>query len=167
MSVKNQFSFDPETDDGIALLAWHSALERRKGNRAELRRCRGTTDLLLSQAFYSALRETGAEGRVDSIRFANVVGLLSHIRENNASSAFPVQMAMRGSSGKAIVSGLRFRRLLVNERDDQLYQSMIRMIRLLKRSANILSVAEGVYWWNDRTRRDWASAYYMNAHEEV
>jgi CRISPR system Cascade subunit CasB len=171
MSDTDYFAFTRDSDDGKALLVWRDALSARKGERAELRRCRSTADILLSQAYYTALRETKARGRVDTTRFARVVGLLAHIEKDSYKDSdkrvFAAQMATGKEGGPARVSGLRFRRLLTLGDDDMFYQSILRTIRLLDRNVDILSVAEGVYWWNDRTRRAWANAYYTTSQEQV
>ena len=42
---------------------------------------------------------------------------------------------------------------------------MLRLVRLLKR-VNVMDLAEAVYWWNDRVRKDWAVEYYSRARDE-
>jgi CRISPR system Cascade subunit CasB len=67
---------------------------------------------------------------------------------------------------KPKVSGLRFRRLLSIENHDELYQAMIRIIRLLDNNANIYDLAKKVYWWNEKTKKRLAYDYYANANTE-
>ena len=43
---------------------------------------------------------------------------------------------------------------------------MIRLVRLLGGSVDIVSLANGIYWWNERTKKEWAYAYYENAPSE-
>ena len=64
------------------------------------------------------------------------------------------------------MSGLRFRRLLKIEDRDDLYGAVVRTIRLLDGSVNIASLADGVYWWNERTKNNWAFDYYDKAPKE-
>ena len=110
-------------------------------------------------------------------RLAIVAGVLSHVKENktedrerNLLRSFAVQMASpppKGSPGKkACVSGMRFRQLLKVEDADKLYATMIRLVRLLGGSVDIVSLANGIYWWNERTKKEWAYAYYEHAPSE-
>ena len=64
------------------------------------------------------------------------------------------------------MSGLRFRQLLKIEDPDKLYTTMIRLVRLLGGSVDIVSLANGIYWWNEHTKKEWAYAYYENAPSE-
>jgi CRISPR system Cascade subunit CasB len=66
----------------------------------------------------------------------------------------------------AKVSGLRFRRLLKIQGREELYPAMVRIVAMLGGSINLLSLANSVYWWNERTRKDWAFAYYSKAPSE-
>ena len=105
-------------------------------------------------------------GAVDDNGLALVAGLVSHIKSNNGVENVAEQMASGKPDGSARVSGLRFRRLLkVKERED-LFLSMRRIIGLLGSSVNQQSLAQSVYFWNDRTRKEWAFQYYSKNPKE-
>ncbi len=105
---------------------------------------------------------------------AIVAGVLSHVKEDrykghegNFQRSFAVQMASPplkwGREKRACVSDLRFRQLLKIDDPDKLYPAMIRVVRLLGGSVDIVSLANGIYWWNKHTKKKWAYAYYENA----
>ena len=85
-------------------------------------------------------------------------------------SAVAEQMAT-GKTGKvdesARVSGLRFRRLLKVKEQEELFTSMTRIIALLGGTVNLQSLAQSVYFWNDRTRKKWAFDYYSKSPGEA
>ena len=94
-----------------------------------------------------------------------VVGVLSHVRENDP--AVPVAKAMgskKAGSETSVVSDLRFRRLLALDSaadSQQLHLTLIRVIRMLGNKANVKDLARSLFYWNDRTKKQWASLYYL------
>lgn len=82
------------------------------------------------------------------------------------SSNIAEQMATGKPDGSARVSGLRFRRLLKVKDQEELFGAMTQVISLVGGTANIQSLAQSVYFWNDRTRKDWAFEYYSKAPTE-
>lgn len=161
-----RFSFQHDSESGAALKEWWVHLHERRGPRADVRRGRGIGDILLSPEFYHALRVTGAAGKVTPARFALVVGLLSHVETDNPEQPFAMRLALSEDRSRALVSGLRFRRLLAIEDTNQLYLHMVRILRLAGREANILDLAQSVYWWNEVVRKTWARHYYENAPDQ-
>jgi CRISPR system Cascade subunit CasB len=78
------------------------------------------------------------------------------------------QMATPKSPGaSAPVSGLRFRRLLAVSDRDELYPLLVRLVRLLDGRVNIVSLANSAFWWNERTKREWAYDYYATSPSEL
>lgn len=177
MDQKTYLNFsNPEAR--AALLCWWGELDHIRGDRAVIRRCHNPLEVAFTPAFHRLRVRLDAIGgmNTDQIdRLAIVAGVLSHVKENrpggkNLQQSFAAQMAGHSPKGgvdaKAIVSGLRFRRLIRIEHDEQLYQEMIRLVRLLSGAVDIPSLAQGIYWWNDRTKKEWAFAYYENAPSE-
>ncbi len=165
----NLLRFDRESLETEALKAWLRWLDENRGERAILRRCGTLTDVVFSPAYHRLRSAVSRFGFVDDDGLALVAGLAARIKENIGSGRIAEQMATAKSGGdtKARVSGLRFRRLLkVKERDD-LFSTMTRVIALLGGSVNIQSLAQGVYFWNDKTRKQWAFDYYSKAPGEV
>ena len=98
---------------------------------------------------------------------ALVAGLAAHVRIDNEGSPIAEQMATGHSDGSARVSGLRFRRILKMEEQNEFFAGMARIIALLGGTVNLQSLAQSVYFWNDRTRKTWAFEYYSKAPGEA
>ncbi|MBI5648399.1 MAG: type I-E CRISPR-associated protein Cse2/CasB [Ignavibacteriae bacterium] len=164
--LKETISFLPDSNHGAALLAWWKSLDNRRGPRAELRRCRDVADVLMTQEFYNALRSILPGERNSVEAFARVVGLLAHVEQHDPHNPFAKRLARGDERSTPLVSGLRFRRLLTVGVDG-LYIPMLRILRLAGRKADIHDLATSVYWWNERTRKDWARHYYENAMDQA
>ncbi|HNQ33367.1 MAG: CRISPR-associated protein Cse2 (CRISPR_cse2) [Euryarchaeota archaeon ADurb.Bin009] len=167
MKQMNYISFTNNPDARSALVEWWGGLERARGDRAALRRCRSAQEIAFVPAFHRLRHDLSRIAPVDAEKLAVVAGILSHVRKNDYSLRFAQQMATSKDGGdRARVSGLRFRRLLKIEGRDDLYGAIVRIVRLLDGSVNIASLADGVYWWNERTKNNWAFDYYDRAPEE-
>jgi CRISPR system Cascade subunit CasB len=169
MDAKYFVSFTNDTAIKNSLFSWWSQLDRKRGDRAALRRCTSPVEVTFQPSFYQLVHAVESHGNpVDSTRMALIAGVLSHVRENNPSLRFAQQMA-GGRAGRtgAAVSGLRFRRYLRTDEPDELYLSTVRMIRLLGGECNLSDLAYTLYWWqNPETKKRLASDYYENAPEE-
>jgi CRISPR system Cascade subunit CasB len=98
---------------------------------------------------------------------AVVAGVVSHVEDIRGRDSFAVQMARpEVEGGGSKVSELRFRRLLQYRNRDDLYPALIRIVKLLDGQLDLFSLATAAYWWNDRTRKDWAYEYYSEAPEK-
>ena len=170
MSEKTTKRLFQAGDDSAAILrAWWEGLERDRGERALLRRASTPTELVFSPAYHRLLSLLQQRGyMVNREALAAVAGLASHVKgDAGTDKRLAQQMASPkpGGSG-AKVSGLRFRRLLAVIQRDELYPFLIRVIRLLGGKVNLLALANAVYWWNEKTRKQWAYDYYATAPEE-
>jgi len=169
MEQKHYLTFtdpkNPEPKD--ILIAWWKELEKSRGDRARLRRCHSPLEVAFVPAYHRLRWALKKAGPVNDEQLALVAGVLSHVKEYIPSS-FAVQMADSDSADgkKARVSGLRFRRLLAIDDHEKLYETMIRMVHLLGDTVDIPSLAAGIYWWNERTKKEWAFAYYEHAPSE-
>lgn len=165
----NLLRFDRVSPETEALRAWWRWLDENRGERAVLRRCGTLTEVVFSPAYYRLRSAVSRFGFIDDDSLALVAGLAARIKDDIGNVSIAEQMATAKSSGdaKARVSGLRFRRLLkVKERED-LFSAMTRIIALLDGSVNLQSLTQGVYFWNDKTRKQWAFDYYSKAPGEV
>lgn len=159
------FSGQPEAQE--TLLAWWNSLQENHGDRAELRRCRNSTEVAFLPAYHRLRLSLGKIAPIKPDDLAIVAGVLSHVKTPDSSHRFSQQMAShKKESDRSRVSGLRFRRLLTIDDPGELYGSIIRIVRLLDGTANIPSLADGLYWWNERTKKTWAFDYYSEAPEE-
>lgn len=167
MKQMQYISFMNNPDTRTILIEWWAGLDHARGDRAALRRCRSTQEVAFVPAFHRLRQNLSRIAPLDAEKLAVVAGILSHVKKNDPSLRFAQQMATpREGSDRARVSGLRFRRLLKVEDHEDLYGAVIRAIRLLDGSLNIASLADGVYWWNEKTKNNWAFDYYDKAPNE-
>jgi CRISPR system Cascade subunit CasB len=159
--------FKKEHREGEILTQWWNSLEQDTGGRARLRRCRSPEEVMLEPAFHRLLNRlrplieqqdrSDAVIAHDILRLAAVAGLLSHVKKPDKRSLADSMAEKRGQ--RAVVSPLRFRRLLKVSFDD-LYEAMIRMLRLLDKQASLFDLANSVFYWGDKIRKRWALAYF-------
>ena len=139
------------------LVAWWGGLNDRRGERAELRRAKSVTEVIMTPSFQklcTRLVEQLPSG-FDKESVAAIVGLLSHVEKTTDK-----KLASQMSEGSPpVVSELRFRRLLQRDRNE-LYVAMIRIIRMLKKKVNPYDLIASVYYWGDKQKKDWAYAYF-------
>lgn len=140
---------------------WWQAFEDRRGERAQLRRCKNVEEVLFvpyyQNLYWSLSNQSSWKNR--RIAIAAVAGLLAHVETNQSPLILPKQMA-QPAGDNPVVSELRFRRLLKCETHQQLYPTLRRVILMLNRSVDLEQLVDSVYWWNDKTRQDWAFQYY-------
>lgn len=157
--------FDADKPLGVALQQWWTDLQTRNAERAELRRAQTVADVMLLPVFQRAcmrFKPFFQEDEQWESRLAAVLGVLAHIRHPNPEQPLALQMA----GNPPVVSELRFRRLIQRDRTD-LYVSMIRVLRMLGNKANLHDVANSVYYWGDKVKRDWAFTYFPNTPEKA
>lgn len=162
-----------EADESSGLLiSWWEALDQDRGERANLRRAPGASEVAFGSSFHRLLGRLRAQGysvgRDGTVALAAVAGLAAHVKSHIGGASIAQQMATPKSPGAgARVSGLRFRRLLAVSDREELYPLLIRVVRLLDGRVNLVSLANAAFWWNDRTKRDWAYDYYATAPSEL
>ena len=174
MEQKTYLTFS-QPEVRAALLSWWKELDIARGDRAALRQCHNPLEVAFTPAFHRLklrLEQSGTINPNQLDKLAIVAGVLSHIKpdssERKIQRSFAVQMASPPSKGgpgkKACVSSMRFRQLLKIEDTDKLYTTMIRLVRLLGGSVDdIVSLANGIYWWNERTKKSGRMSI-MNMH---
>jgi CRISPR system Cascade subunit CasB len=106
-------------------------------------------------------------GTDGTVALAAVAGLAAHVKSHTGGASIAQQMAAPKAPGAgARVSGLRFRRLLAVSDRDELYPLLLRVVNLLDGRVNLVSLANSTFWWNERTKKDWAYEYYTTAPSE-
>jgi CRISPR system Cascade subunit CasB len=154
------FSSDPMTRQ--ILFEWWKNLDENRGKRADLRRCHSIDEVAFTPSFHSLRKELN-KFRINQEALAAIAGVLSHVKISDSNSSLPAQMATPKLGGqKAAVSDIRFRRLLTIGDRNELFTTMIRIVRLLEGRVNIFDLANSIYWWNERTKKQWAYDYYEN-----
>lgn len=139
-------------DDQKALTEWWRWLDDNRGCRAQLRRCNTLDQILPQSAFHRLCWKLPWWEKHDLMGLVVVGGLLSHVTDSSTFS-FPVQMGQCKEGGdKPRLSELRFQQLLSSENHDEMFERTRRAIDLLGRSANILSLADGIFHWSKEQR---------------
>lgn len=164
MSIEYFKEGSPEVRE---LIDWWKKLDEDRGGRALLRRCHNLTEVAFSPAYHRLHLAVSRFGSFDEDKLALVVGLTARVKSDDNSGSIAEQMASGKPNDSARVSGLRFRRLLKIKDQEEFFTAMIRIIALLGGSANIQSLAQSVYSWNDITRKQWAFDYYSKAPNEA
>lgn len=143
------------------LLNWWQDLEENRGDRAALRRAASIDQAMFNPGFHRLWRSLKGTSWNRPERVALIAALAARIREHKPDKPFAAQLGSPPAGReKAALSGLRFRRLLQSREPAQLLQGCTRAIAMTNNRANILDLADSVYWWNDRDRKKWAFAYY-------
>lgn len=152
-------TFKPETPEGKAISSLWNRLQENHGQRAELRRCRNISEVMLTPTYQHFCRRHLKELPARDPRIAAVVGLVSHLKENPFVAQNLAQSMSELAGDRPVVSELRFRRLLERSREE-LYPALIRILRMLGGKTNIYDLASDIYWWGDGVRKEWAFTYY-------
>lgn len=153
------------------LRSWWDGLATNRGGRAELRRAFSPAEVVYSPIYHDLVRAIAMLSQPFSKeKLATVAGLVARIKSDTGDGhSFAAQLAApRMAGGGAVVSGLRFRRLLAvkDEDHDELYPMLIRTLDLLGGIVNLADLARSVYWWNESTKKHWAYDYYAAAPSE-
>lgn len=159
--MDEKISFSRSTALGNALFRWWEGLESHREDRAQLRRASSLTAVTLTpgfQRFYrflltNSLPELKAEGHRDKL--AAIAAVLAHIKKGDERS-FPASMR---DGDKQKVSELRFRRLLESPAIDDLFVGLRRTLPLVGHAADPNKLADDIWYWGDKKRKDWAYAY--------
>lgn len=154
-------SFSTNTPLGQALHQWFDELQDQRGDRAALRRCHRPVEVLFVPAYHDLFLRLREHDDIQPERLPQIAALLAHVKQHKGRGSFAQQMATPDiGESKPPVSELRFRRLLQSSSKDELFADLRRTLALLDRKANIHSLANDVYFWGDRVRRDWAYDYF-------
>lgn len=158
--------FKKDSPSTGVMVKWWERMDDDHGERAVLRRCHTLTEIVFSPAYHRLRLALERFGEVQAEQLALVTGLAARVKSNIVDGRVAEQMAIGKADGSARVSGLRFRRLLKIKDREKLFTTMTRIIALLGGSANLPSLAQSMYFWNDKTRKEWAFDYYSKAVNE-
>lgn len=136
-----------------------------RADRAALRRAHDLTAVACLPAYQRVYRRMAdAEGAGEwsgyqRERIAAIVALLAHVKADNGLS-LPRAMSQRAEgSDRNPVSELRFRRLLDAGDVETLFAGLRRALPLVEHRVNPESLAQDVFRWGDRIKKDWAYDY--------
>ena len=163
---RTYLKFEHDSPETQTLVDWWLALNENRGDRAELRRCSTLVEVAFTPAYHRLRLAVVKFGAVNADALAVVACLAARVKSNIAGNTLAEQMATGKVDGSARVSGLRFRRLLKVKEREELFTAMGRVIALLGGAVNLQSLANSIYFWNDRTRKQWAFEYYTKSPSE-
>lgn len=162
-------SWDHSAQD--VLRRWRLDLDDNdRGGRSMLRRCASPADAVFVPAYHRLLRDLGARGfAVDRgepknlERIAAISALAARV-DDDPKRKLPRQMAEpRNPGGSAVVSHLRFNRLLAATEIAELFPLLSRALQLIDGRADLASLAGSVYAWGPDVRQQWAFDYFDKA----
>lgn len=159
--MEDKISFAARSPHGQGLRQWWESLEDDREARAQLRRASDITAITLTPGFQRLVRRLTSIGLPAQLnvmqqeRLAAIAGVLAHIRHADERR---LPETMRGTD-KAKVSELRFRRLLESPSIDDLYVGLRRILPLVDHSADPNLLANDIWFWGDKVRKEWAYAY--------
>lgn len=131
----------------------------RRGELAELKRCKTLAEVLLVPRFHVLrwrLIKMGCNTNAHGL--AATASILAHVKQTTEMK-FPVWLAQSKVNGNPRVSRLRFKRLVRSETLDEVFPMLIRVLSLADDTAPIASLAHDLSHWNERTRNRWAWEY--------
>lgn len=161
MPIKFRSHNGEPTAIGRELLSWWGGLDDDRAGRAILRRAASPTQIALTapyQRLFRRLQTTADIHPLDCERLAALVGLLAHV-ETNESRSIPRAMSECEQGERPPVSELRFLRLLDSPDIETLFTGLRRVLPLMKHQADILALADGVSFWGDSVKKQWAYDY--------
>ncbi|MCI0508192.1 MAG: type I-E CRISPR-associated protein Cse2/CasB [Gammaproteobacteria bacterium] len=176
MSIK----FGAESTAGKVLAGFWDELRKDNGARAELRRCKTATDVMMTPVFHRLcvrLKPVLSSVSGWEERIAIITGLISHLNRESAQvlkagvarSESDIESFIRPMADlkgdRPLVSELRFRRLLQRDVGD-LYPALIRILRMVDGKTNLYGLAESVFYWGDNVKKRWAFAYFPRVPEK-
>ena len=162
--MEEKISWSPESHLGKTLHKWWDGLNEDRASRAVLRRCATIDEVSLSDAyqrFYRYMLACNAwpddAKNWQNDKLAAIAGLLSLLKAEDT-QRLPIKMS-ESSGDRPLVSELRFRSLLKIETADDLFAGLRRTLPLIDNKANIYQLANDVYYWGDKTKKEWAYSY--------
>jgi CRISPR system Cascade subunit CasB len=162
--MEEKISWSADSHMGKMLHKWWLGLEDDRASRAVLRRCSTLDAVSLSDAYQRFYRyllacnawpEDAEDWQKDKL--AAIAGLLAHVKVDDT-QRLPVKMSEL-SGERPLVSEMRFREFLKIETTDDLFVSLRRTLPLIDNKANIYQLANDVYFWGDKTKKDWAYSF--------
>jgi len=105
------------------------------------------------------------KGDVDLKRLGLIAAVLAHVDADDPGLGSLARQMATPKGDKAQVSDVRFRHLLRLEahESDEMLVATARILRQLGGRASVDRLANDLFWWNDRTKRQWALEYYEHA----
>jgi CRISPR system Cascade subunit CasB len=136
----------------------------RRGELAELKRCKTLAEVLLVPRFHMLRwRLLKADcGTRNNVGIAALAGVLAHVKQTT-DLKFPAWLAQSKANGEPRVGELRFQRLASCGSLEEVFPALIRILPLADETAPVASLANDIYHWehlDGKTRQRWTMEYY-------
>lgn len=155
-------------DIGRPVAEWWQAMQpsdevgkQPRGDRAglaRLRRCARVIEATFEPAVHRLCHRLDA-GEEELDRVALIAAVLAHVRKNNPAQKVARQIGV-SREGTALMSDLRFRRLLQADTPDEQLAGFRRLVALAGRELDVADLARSLRSWNEADRRRWVYAYH-------
>ena len=154
-----------------------SEYDRYKGERAELRRCHSTTDVMFIPAYHLLVQKTDADTNDNSEQLhqlAAIAWVLSWVDEdekkvdkNGRKIEFAKSLGeINPATDMPKYSEMRFRRLLASDNWDDLSKQLIRAVKITNRRANVTDIIESILYWKHGTAKESMAISYYGSFKE-
>ncbi|TAN45749.1 MAG: type I-E CRISPR-associated protein Cse2/CasB [Rhodospirillales bacterium] len=130
----------------------------KRGALAQLRHSGNAAEMMFIPEFRLLCNMLGSNPENLNKSF-HVARLLAHVRENAYQKVARALGPQADGKGPRM-SEARFRRLLQARDQEDIDKRLTRAIKMLEGKVDVADLANAVWWWNDRTRRDWAFQYF-------
>ncbi len=147
------------------LIIWWSMLKDHKGDRAALRRCYESPDIISHTKHLVLLSKKLNDSVLTDFEVNKIMpifGLLSHVKLDDKNKKIAIAMA-QPKNNNAIVSEVRFQRILQSKNQSELYPLLLRGIKMLDYKISVYDLITSIYYWGDKKKKEWALDYYRNA----
>ena len=141
-----------------AIIQWRKELEDDRGERARLRRCQEPLQVLLLSSYYQLKAVLTDWPENQPLALAAAVGLIANAEYQEgafSTKSFAAQLgSAKSDDAGPILSKARFRQLIKCHDWPEFYRRMRRAIRMVKGSANIISIVDCVLQYGYEQRGD-------------
>lgn len=155
----NQMNLPPDVFHS-ALDEWWNLVQAWPAERARLRRCQEVDQAAFGPAFQGLVNRAAPAGRGNRERLLAIAILGAIVKKNDTTKSVAEQMAYSKTTGRPVLTDLRFRRLMRADSPEEAFPLLRRAIHMMDGTVNLHDLATSMYWWNDDTKKRWAFDYY-------
>lgn len=151
-----------------AAYGWWRDLTPRDGHAgdraasARLRRAATVAEAMTEVATITLFRRLGASAAADLPRVALTAAVLAHVRQEPEAKTVARLLGPEkiDDPATAMLSPLRFKRLIEAEGEDEQLIAFRRMAAIARGSLPVSDLADSLLDWNERQRRRWVYDYW-------
>ena len=168
--MSSGINFRYDSPAGEILCGWWKGLDNDRGKRADLRRCSRPLEASFNSSYHQLsidLQKKHPEEKGLDSRVLCLTPLIAHIKFTGGDDLGRGKMLAKQMSepkspgGESVLSELRFRRFLECQTREDLFPQLRRILHLLDNKVDIYDLADTIYFWGDRKKRDLARQYFQ------